>query len=83
VVNTILLLLVVIATSDAYGGTMNLSMGIDAWAEDPAYDMNAGLKNAKLEKLNGLFKVYADFDVNNGNLNMNLEIFPEKDGMNG
>lgn len=62
------------ATADVYGGTLTLSMAIDALANDPTYDLNAEIKGANLTRFNKFFQAYADFDVNKGIFSMSLEL---------
>ncbi|HXR80636.1 MAG TPA: DUF748 domain-containing protein, partial [Saprospiraceae bacterium] len=62
------------ATANVYDGQLVLKMRADALAEDPTYDMNIEVVNAKLVHLNDFFKAYAGFDVNQGTFGMYMEL---------
>ena len=62
------------ATANVYDGQLILKMRADALAEDPTYDMNIEVVNAKLVHLNDFFKAYAGFDVNQGTFGMYMEL---------
>ena len=69
----------VYAKASAYTGTMVVNMKLNPLAEDPAFDLNAEIKNSNLVLLNDFFKVYGHFDVNKGNFGLYTE-FAAKDG---
>lgn len=67
------------ARANVYGGTLSLQMKMDALAKKTQFDLNAGVQNADLVKLNDFFKAYGDFDVNKGTLGLYTE-FAAKEG---
>lgn len=67
------------ARANVYTGTMVLNMKLNPLAEDPAFDLNAEIKNSNLVLLNDFFKVYGHFDVNKGNFGLYTE-FAASDG---
>lgn len=67
------------ARANVYTGTMVLNMKLNPLAEDPAFDLNAEIKNSNLVLLNDFFKVYGHFDVNKGNFGLYTE-FAANDG---
>ena len=69
----------VTARANVYGGTLSLNMKMDALAKRTQFDLNAGVQNANLVKLNDFFKAYGDFDVNKGTLGLYTE-FAAKEG---
>ena len=74
VVDTSLLPASIRATANAYGGSVDFNMRLDALANDPTFDMNLELKNALLPKLNDFFKAYANLDIHKGTFGMYLEM---------
>jgi hypothetical protein len=65
--------------ANAYGGTVDLNMKLDALAEEATFDLNAEVKNTNLVLLNDFLQAYADFDVNKGNFGLYTEL-AAKDG---
>jgi len=74
VVDTSLLPASIKATANVYGGSVDFNMRLDAWANDPTFDMNLELKNALLPKLNDFFKAYANLDIHKGTFGMYMEM---------
>ncbi len=67
------------ASAAAYGGEVELTMKLDALAEEATFDLNAEVKNTNLVLLNDFLQAYADFDVNKGNFGLYTEL-AAKDG---
>lgn len=67
------------ARANVYTGTMVLNMKLNPLAAEPAFDLNAEIKNSNLVLLNDFFKVYGHFDVNKGNFGLYTE-FAAGDG---
>ena len=74
VVDTSLLPASIKATANAYGGSVDFNLRLDALANDPTFDMNLELKNALLPKLNDFFKAYAKLDIHKGTFGMYMEM---------
>lgn len=68
-----------IATAEAYGGTMNLNVDFDALNKVPTFDLNAGVKNVNLVMLNDFLRAYGNFDVKKGSFGLYTE-FAARDG---
>jgi hypothetical protein len=62
------------ATADAYEGTLTLNMRLDPLAKQPAFDLNAEVKNTNLVLLNNFLQAYGGFDVNRGNFGLYTEM---------
>jgi hypothetical protein len=62
------------ADANMYGGRLDVNMQLDPLAEEPAFDLNAELKNTELVQLNDFFKAYGKFDVNKGEFGLYVEI---------
>ena len=60
------------ATASLYEGELTFNMQLNALAEQPAFDLNAELKNTNLVLLNDYLKVYGNFDINNNNNHLKL-----------
>ncbi|MCW3121195.1 MAG: hypothetical protein JWQ38_687 [Flavipsychrobacter sp.] len=67
----------VIATANAYEGSLSLHMDLDGLAKSPTFDLTAEIKHANLVLLNDFFKAYGKFDVNRGTLGLYTEIAAE------
>jgi hypothetical protein len=62
-----------------YEGNLNMDMKINPLLDQPAFDLNAELKNTSLPKLNEFFKAYGKVDVSRGTFGLYTE-FATKDG---
>jgi len=67
------------ATASAYEGSLNFNMRLNPLARNPAFDLNAELKNTNLVLLNGFLKAYGNFDVHRGKFGLFTEM-AAKDG---
>jgi len=67
------------ATASLYEGELTFNMQLNALAEQPAFDLNAELKNTNLVLLNDYLKVYGNFDINKGRFGLYTE-FAAKQG---
>lgn len=74
VVDTSLLPASIHASAEVYGGSVDFNMRIDAWADDPTFDMNLELKEANLVLLNDFFSAYANLDIHKGTFGMYMEM---------
>lgn len=64
----------VTANAQLYEGSLDFSMKLDALAEQPTFDLNAGIKNTNLVLLNDFLKAYGNFDVNKGSFGLYTEM---------
>lgn len=69
----------VTATANVYEGKLDMSMKLNALAEEPTFDLNMELKKTNLVLLNDFFKAYGKFDVNSGVFGLYTEM-AAKDG---
>lgn len=67
------------ATGAAYDGTFNLNVKFDALNKVPTFDMNAGIQNVNLVRLNDFLRAYGNFDVKKGTFGLYTE-FAARDG---
>lgn len=63
----------VIAKAQAYSGTLNMDMKLDALADKPTFDLSAEIKGANLVAINDFFKAYGKFDVSKGTFGLYSE----------
>ncbi len=61
-------------TCSACSGYINIDLKGDFAAEKPRFDLNAEIKDIDLTRLNSLLLSYAKFDVNQGTLNLFVEV---------
>lgn len=64
----------VTANAQIYEGTLDFSMKLDALANQPTFDLNAGIQNTNLVLLNDFLKAYGNFDVNKGKFGLYTEM---------
>ena len=69
----------VTAQANAYEGTLNFNMKLNALADNATFDLNAEIKNTNLVLLNDFLKAYGNFDVHRGNFGLYTEM-AAKDG---
>ncbi len=81
--STVLLPASVRADADIYEGTLDFNLKLNPLADQPAFDMNAELKNTNLVLLNDFFKAYANVDVNKGTFGMYTEVAAKKGAFTG
>lgn len=66
-------------TGDVYDGSLVFAMKLNPLAKQPTFDLNTSVERTNLVKLNDVFKVYGNFDVNKGEFNVYMEA-AAKDG---
>ncbi len=69
----------IVATGDVYGGKFTLNINLDPLKKEPTFDLNAGIDEVNIVKLNPFFKAYGKFEVNKGKFGLYTE-FAGKDG---
>ena len=69
----------VTAQANAYEGTLNFNMKLNALADNATFDLNAEIKNTNLVLLNDFLKAYGNFDVHRGKFGLYTEM-AAKDG---
>jgi len=69
----------VTAQANAYEGTLNFNMKLNALADNATFYLTAEIKNTNLVLLNDFLKAYGNFDVHRGNLGLYTEM-AAKDG---
>lgn len=67
------------AHAQAYEGELELTMGLNALAQHPTFDLTAELKAANLTLLNDFFIAYGGFDISQGT----MSLFTEFAAING
>ncbi len=72
--DTVLLPSTVTAKAILYDGELVFNMKLNALTKQPAFDLNAELKNTDLSQLNDFFLAYGNFDVTSGEFGMYTEI---------
>ncbi|PBQ30336.1 hypothetical protein CNR22_00685 [Sphingobacteriaceae bacterium] len=67
------------ATGDVYGGNFNMNVKLNPLEKKPTFDLNAGINNVDMLKLNDFFEAYGNFKVEKGNFGLYTE-FAAKEG---
>lgn len=81
--SAVLLPATVQADADIYEGTLDFKLKLNPLADQPAFDMNAELKNTNLVLLNDFFQAYANLDVNKGTFGMYAEVAAKQGAFTG
>ncbi|SKB69539.1 protein of unknown function [Parapedobacter luteus] len=61
------------ASAQAYGGSLNLDLKMDALADQATFDLTAEIEGANLPDLNDFFIAYGKFDVSKGTFGLYSE----------